>query len=56
MGIVPDHSPSIAQLRPGIVNVHINDMNDIKSFFISGGFAIIGVYNRDIVYLNDDMI
>lgn len=42
MGVLADHAPTIAQLKPGVVTVHTNDINDIThKYFISGGFAII---------------
>jgi F-type H+-transporting ATPase subunit delta len=42
MGILADHAPTIAQLKPGIVQVHTSDINDIThKYFISGGFAFI---------------
>jgi F-type H+-transporting ATPase subunit delta len=42
MGVLGDHAPTIAQLKPGIVTVHTNDMADITHrYFISGGFAVI---------------
>jgi hypothetical protein len=43
MGVVADHVPTIAQLRPGVVIVHQADMTDMKKFFVSGGFAIVKV-------------
>ncbi len=40
MGILGDHAPTIAQLRPGVVTVHGNDIADVThKYFISGGFA-----------------
>ena len=42
MGILADHAPTIAQLKPGIVQIHTNDLNDIThKYFVSGGFAIV---------------
>ena len=42
MGILGEHAPTIAQLRPGVVTVHGNDIADVThKYFISGGFAEI---------------
>ena len=42
MGILADHAPTIAQLQPGVVTVHTNDINDITHrLFVSGGFAVV---------------
>lgn len=42
MGILADHAPTIAQLKPGIVTVHTNDLADVTHrFVISGGFAVV---------------
>lgn len=42
MGVLADHSPTIAQLKPGVVTVHTNDINDIThKYFVSAGFAVI---------------
>eukprot|EP00160_Parvularia_atlantis_P014567 Unigene3701_Nuclearia_a/m.11296 Unigene3701_Nuclearia_a/g.11296 ORF Unigene3701_Nuclearia_a/g.11296 Unigene3701_Nuclearia_a/m.11296 type:complete len:155 (+) Unigene3701_Nuclearia_a:98-562(+) len=39
MGVLADHVPTIAQLRPGVIEV-IQD-NKSKKFVVSGGFAIM---------------
>lgn len=42
MGVLADHAPTIAQLKPGIVTVHTNDISDITHrYFVAGGFAVI---------------
>ena len=42
MGILADHAPTIAQLLPGVVTVHTNDLNDVTHrLFVSGGFAVV---------------
>jgi F-type H+-transporting ATPase subunit delta len=42
MGILGDHAPAIAQLKPGVVTVHGNDIADVQlKLFVSGGFAAI---------------
>lgn len=42
MGILADHSPTIAQLKPGVIQVYTNDLNDIThKYFVSGGFAVV---------------
>ncbi|KAL0633336.1 delta subunit of the central stalk of mitochondrial F1F0 ATP synthase, atp16 [Maublancomyces gigas] len=40
MGILASHVPSIEQLRPGVMEV-IEEGAGSKSFFLSGGFAIV---------------
>lgn len=39
MGILPSHAPTVAQLRPGVVEVH--DEGDKETFFVSSGFAFV---------------
>jgi F-type H+-transporting ATPase subunit delta len=40
MGILGEHAPTLAQLRPGVVTVHGNDIADVTHrYFVSGGFA-----------------
>lgn len=42
MGVLGDHAPTIAQLKPGVVTVHGMDVSDIIArYFVSGGFATI---------------
>jgi len=42
MGVLADHAPTIAQLKPGVVTVHGNDVADVTHrLFVSGGFACI---------------
>ena len=42
MGILADHAPTIAQLKPGLVTVHSADLNDITHrFVVSGGIAVM---------------
>ena len=38
--ILPGHVPTVSQLRPGVVSVHVND-KDVKKYFVSGGFAFV---------------
>jgi len=38
-GVKATHVPTIAQLRPGVVELH--DGADVSKFFISGGFAFV---------------
>lgn len=41
-GVLSDHVPTIAQLKPGVVYVHGNDMADIQArYFVSGGFVVV---------------
>uniref|UniRef100_A0A0D6R6J7 ATP synthase F1 complex delta/epsilon subunit N-terminal domain-containing protein n=1 Tax=Araucaria cunninghamii TaxID=56994 RepID=A0A0D6R6J7_ARACU len=39
MGVLPGHVASIAELKPGVMSVHVGD--DVKKYFISSGFAFI---------------
>ena len=39
-GILPGHVPTVSQLRPGVVSVHLND-KDVKKYFVSSGFAFV---------------
>mmetsp|Transcript_6339 Transcript_6339/g.10938 ORF Transcript_6339/g.10938 Transcript_6339/m.10938 type:complete len:171 (+) Transcript_6339:60-572(+) len=45
-GVLPNHVPVIAQLRPGVVSVH--DGNEVSNFFVSSGFAIVHKDRTDI--------
>ncbi|KAI8466982.1 MAG: ATP synthase [Monoraphidium minutum] len=38
-GVKANHVPIIAQLKPGLVELH--DGADVKKFFVSGGFAFV---------------
>jgi F-type H+-transporting ATPase subunit delta len=38
-GVKANHVPIIAQLKPGVVELH--DGNDITKYFVSGGFAFV---------------
>lgn len=39
-GIMPGHVPTIAQLRPGVVQVHKELDKEVEKYFVSGGFAV----------------
>ncbi|GAM20322.1 hypothetical protein SAMD00019534_034970 [Acytostelium subglobosum LB1] len=39
-GVLKNHIPKIAELKPGVVQVH-HESGDIEKYFISGGFAFI---------------
>ena len=42
MGVVADHAPTIAQLRPGLLEVLEDDKaTEGQKWFVPGGFAII---------------
>jgi len=42
MGILGEHAPTIAQLQPGVVTIHGNDVTDVThQFFVSSGFAVV---------------
>lgn len=38
-GVKANHVPIIAQLKPGVVELH--DGNDVTKYFVSGGFAFV---------------
>lgn len=46
MGILPSHAPTVAQLRPGVVEIHNNE--EKESFFISSGFAFVHSDRTDV--------
>ncbi len=46
MGILPSHAPTVAQLRPGVVEVHDNE--EKESYFISSGFAFVHKDRTDV--------
>ena len=39
MGILPNHVPVVAQLKPGVVSVHSGD--EIEKYFCSGGMVVM---------------
>merc|ERR1712216_546121 len=42
MGIMKNHVPTIAELRPGFVTVEETESRDsVKKFFVPGGFALV---------------
>ncbi|KAG7397295.1 ATP synthase subunit delta, mitochondrial [Phytophthora boehmeriae] len=38
-GVTAGHVPVIAQLKPGVIKVHVEREKDVQSFFTAGGFA-----------------
>ncbi len=38
IGVLPDHSPLIATVRPGVINIH-RDGKVVERIFVGGGFA-----------------
>mmetsp|Transcript_11466 Transcript_11466/g.48017 ORF Transcript_11466/g.48017 Transcript_11466/m.48017 type:complete len:215 (-) Transcript_11466:2969-3613(-) len=40
MGVLPGHVPTVAQLRPGVVSVNMDD-KETKKYFVSSGFAFV---------------
>uniref|UniRef100_A0A7S0PM86 ATP synthase F1 complex delta/epsilon subunit N-terminal domain-containing protein n=1 Tax=Micromonas pusilla TaxID=38833 RepID=A0A7S0PM86_MICPS len=40
MGVLPGHVPTVAQLRPGVVAVNMDD-KETKKYFVSSGFAFV---------------
>lgn len=41
-GVMPNHVPTIAQLKPGVVQVQEQSNGPLTKYFVSGGFASIG--------------
>jgi len=39
-GVLPGHVSTVAQLRPGVVSVHLDD-KDVRKYFVSSGFAFV---------------
>jgi F-type H+-transporting ATPase subunit delta len=39
MGVLPGHVPTVAQLRPGLLEVSAD--SEINKYFVSSGFAFI---------------
>ena len=37
-GVLPGHVPTVAQMRPGVVQITMND-KEVHKFFVSSGFA-----------------
>eukprot|EP00168_Porphyra_purpurea_P010245 TRINITY_DN251_c0_g2_i16.p4 TRINITY_DN251_c0_g2~~TRINITY_DN251_c0_g2_i16.p4 ORF type:complete len:141 (+),score=72.50 TRINITY_DN251_c0_g2_i16:216-638(+) len=46
MGILPRHAPTVAQLRPGVVEVHSDGAKD--KYFVSSGFAFVHKDRTDV--------
>jgi F-type H+-transporting ATPase subunit delta len=46
MGIMPSHAPTVAQLRPGVLEVH--DGGSKESYFVSSGFAFVRKDRTDV--------
>ena len=47
MGILPEHAPLLAMLRPGTVNAHAGDKT--YAFLLTGGFADVGPTHVNII-------
>lgn len=45
-GIMPDHVPTIAELKPGIVSIQESSGGALTKFFVSGGFASMTAESR----------
>lgn len=39
MGVLPGHTATMTELKPGILALHVS--NEITKYFVSGGFAFI---------------
>lgn len=39
-GVTAGHTPIIAQLKPGVIKVHVEREKEVQSFFTPGGFAL----------------
>lgn len=46
MGILPRHAPTVAQLRPGVVEVHTDGTKE--KYFVSSGFAFVHKERTDV--------
>eukprot|EP00173_Palmaria_palmata_P004130 Plantae.Rhodophyta-Palmaria_palmata.ctg4971.p1 GENE.Plantae.Rhodophyta-Palmaria_palmata.ctg4971~~Plantae.Rhodophyta-Palmaria_palmata.ctg4971.p1 ORF type:complete len:130 (-),score=31.20 Plantae.Rhodophyta-Palmaria_palmata.ctg4971:663-1004(-) len=46
MGILPQHAPTVAQLRAGVVEIH--DGGEKESYFVSSGFAFVRMDATDV--------
>lgn len=46
MGILPRHAPTVAQLRPGVVEVHTGGAKE--KYFVSSGFAFVHKDRTDV--------
>mmetsp|Transcript_8920 Transcript_8920/g.18942 ORF Transcript_8920/g.18942 Transcript_8920/m.18942 type:complete len:170 (+) Transcript_8920:42-551(+) len=46
MGVLPQHAPTVAQLRPGVVAVQ--DGDSTERYFISSGFAFVHADRTDV--------
>ena len=42
LGVLPEHSPLIANVRPGVINIYEAD-TVTKSIFVAGGFCEISI-------------
>jgi len=39
-GVLPQHSPMISTIRPGVISIYSNDTTNVSSkIFVAGGFA-----------------
>jgi len=45
-GVMANHVPTIASLKPGTVSVQEEAGGELKKYFVSGGFASIGEANQ----------
>ena len=41
MGILADHVPTIAQLRPGVIEIFVAAGDKPQKYFVSGGYAVM---------------
>ncbi|KAI9895883.1 hypothetical protein PsorP6_019557 [Peronosclerospora sorghi] len=39
-GVTAGHAPVLAQLKPGVIKVHVEREKGVHSFFTAGGFAL----------------
>lgn len=46
MGIMPQHAPTVAQLRAGVLEIH--DGAEKESYFVSSGFAFVRKDSTDV--------
>lgn len=39
MGILPGHVPSVSELKPGLLSMHVGE--EVTNYFVSSGFAYV---------------
>jgi len=55
-GVTADHVPTVAQLKPGVLQIMHGDGSDAEKFFVSGGFALTHANSATVRYLSLDFV